>query len=78
MGKVIAFVYGAVAYVVFFVSFLYAIGFIGNLIVPKGIDDGPVGPIGAALLINVLLLGLFESYRERRRPNSLNQATSAC
>ncbi len=59
MGKVIAFVYGAVAYVVFFVSFVYAIGFVGNLIVPKGIDDGPVGPIGAALLINVLLLGLF-------------------
>ena len=59
MGKLVAFVYGAVAYVVFFGTFLYAIGFVGNLGVPKGIDDGPVGSLGTALLINLLILSLF-------------------
>ena len=54
-----AFVYGAVSYVVFLVGFLYAIGFVGNLGVPKAIDTGPAGPVAGAILVNVLLLGLF-------------------
>jgi len=54
-----AFVYGVVSYVVFLGSFLYAIGFVGNLWVPKTIDSGPVGPVTEALLMNTLLLGLF-------------------
>jgi methanethiol S-methyltransferase len=57
--RVIAFLYGVVSYVVFLASFLYAIGFVGNMLVPKSIDSGPAGPLGAALLVNVLLLGLF-------------------
>ncbi|HEX5733397.1 MAG TPA: isoprenylcysteine carboxylmethyltransferase family protein [Blastocatellia bacterium] len=59
LSRIITFAYGLVCYLVFFGTFLYAIGFIGNLIVPKSIDSGPEGPLAEALLINAGLLGLF-------------------
>ena len=55
----LAFLYGAAAYAVFLVTFLYAIGFVGNVLVPKGIDTPPHGSLPEALLIDLLLLGLF-------------------
>ncbi len=59
MGRLIAFLYGIVAYGIFFVSFLYAIGFVENLIVPKTIDSGSAGPAAQALIVNLVLLSIF-------------------
>ena len=51
--------YGVVSYAVFFGVFLYAIGFIGNLWVPKSMDSPREVAFATALLINLGLLGLF-------------------
>ena len=58
--NVLFFVYGVVCYGVFFLTFLYAIGFLGNFGVPRTVDAGGLAsPTGLALAINVGLLGLF-------------------
>jgi protein-S-isoprenylcysteine O-methyltransferase Ste14 len=60
MAKRIAvFVYGVVCYSVFFVTFLYAVGFIGNMVVPRSMDSPATMPLLHALAIDVLLLGIF-------------------
>jgi protein-S-isoprenylcysteine O-methyltransferase Ste14 len=59
IAGVAAFLYGTLCYLVFFVTFLYAIGFVENAVVPKSIDSGPVTSFGTSLVIDLLLLGLF-------------------
>lgn len=51
--------YGVISYVIFFATFLYSIGFIGNFFVPKTIDGEPSVSFIQALITNVVLLSIF-------------------
>jgi methanethiol S-methyltransferase len=51
--------YAIVSYAVFLVSFLYALGFLGNYLVPKSIDAGSPMNLSKAIIVDLLLLGLF-------------------
>ncbi|MBV9350582.1 MAG: isoprenylcysteine carboxylmethyltransferase family protein [Mycobacterium sp.] len=59
VNRAVAIIYGAVAYLTFLVSFLYEIGFIGNIVVPRSVDRAIAAPIGQAAVVDSLLLGLF-------------------
>lgn len=59
MNRALAFLYGVICYGVFFLTFLYLIGFVSNLVVPRSIDVGLATDPGLALLINIGLLALF-------------------
>jgi protein-S-isoprenylcysteine O-methyltransferase Ste14 len=58
-ARLLAFAYGLFAYTLFVGTYLYAIGFVGNFGVPTRLDSSAQGPLGQALLINLLLLGVF-------------------
>jgi len=57
--RITFFAYGTLSYLVFFATFLYAIGFIGNFGVPRTLDGTPNGPLAVAFAIDVALLTLF-------------------
>src|SRR5262245_61163891 len=57
--RVSIFAYGVVSYVIFFATFLYAIGFVAGFGVPRTIDGPLEGSLAGAIAVNVALLGLF-------------------
>jgi protein-S-isoprenylcysteine O-methyltransferase Ste14 len=59
MGRALVFAYGLTSYLLFFGTFLYSIGFIGDLFVPKSINSGSAGPLGTTIVINTILLSIF-------------------
>jgi protein-S-isoprenylcysteine O-methyltransferase Ste14 len=59
LGRAVAAAYGIVCYLVFFVTFLYAIAFVGNIRVPRSIDVAPSATFTQALMINAILLSIF-------------------
>lgn len=59
MARLSRFVFGLAAYLFFFAAFLYLIGFVSNVYVPRSIDVGPASPTGLAVLINIGLIALF-------------------
>jgi methanethiol S-methyltransferase len=63
LKRSVVFLYGIVCYVIFFATFLYAIGFVSGFGVsfgaPRTLDSPPSGPRGTNLIIDLALLTLF-------------------
>jgi protein-S-isoprenylcysteine O-methyltransferase Ste14 len=59
LKRIIVFVYGVASYGVFFATFLYAFGFVGNILVPKSMDSHARATFLPALGVDLLVLGLF-------------------
>jgi protein-S-isoprenylcysteine O-methyltransferase Ste14 len=58
-SRLLILLYAIVSYAIFFASSLYAMGFVGNYIVTKSIDTGGAANLSEAIVIDLLLLGLF-------------------
>jgi methanethiol S-methyltransferase len=59
MGRLIGFLYGVIAYLIFFASFLYAIGFVAGVVVPKTIDNGSTTTLITAIIMDIVLMSIF-------------------
>jgi len=59
VGALFSLAYGLIAYALFLTTFLYAIAFTGNIFVAKSIDTGAPVPLPEALIVNLILLGIF-------------------
>ena len=57
--RMLALCYGGLAYLIFLGTFLYAVGFVSRLVVPKTINTGPTSSLSTALLINLVLMSIF-------------------
>jgi len=57
--RLLVMLYAVLSYAVFLVSLVWALGFVGNIVVPKSIDVGAESPPAAAVIINITLLALF-------------------
>ncbi|WP_298877426.1 methanethiol S-methyltransferase [uncultured Bradyrhizobium sp.] len=59
VSRLLILLYALVSYALFTVSFLYALGFVGNYVVPKSIDVGPAMNWSEAIVVNLALMSLF-------------------
>ncbi|WP_313674529.1 methanethiol S-methyltransferase [Mycolicibacterium sp.] len=59
MKRHVALGYGAACYLVFLAVFVYSIGFVGDLLVPRSVDRGTTASLTEAIIVNLALLGLF-------------------
>ena len=59
MARILIMLYGLIAYALAMAAIVYGIGFIGNYWVPKSIDSGATGDVFTAVVVNLLLLGVF-------------------
>jgi protein-S-isoprenylcysteine O-methyltransferase Ste14 len=59
LNRALVLVYGVVVYALSMATLAYAVGFVADLGVPKSINSGVEGPVGEALVVNLLLLSLF-------------------
>ena len=59
LKRILFFAYGTISYLIFFATFLYAIGFIGNFGVPRTLDSAATGPLVISFAIDAALLTLF-------------------
>jgi len=59
VARILVLLYGAICYLIFFATFLYALGFVGNFVVPKAIDSRPADPLWLALAVDMALLAVF-------------------
>ncbi|MBE9029320.1 isoprenylcysteine carboxylmethyltransferase family protein [filamentous cyanobacterium LEGE 11480] len=59
LARMAIFAYGVMCYAVFFLTFSYFCGFVGNFLVPRSIDSAPLVPLGSAVMINLGLIALF-------------------
>lgn len=57
--KFIIFLYGIVSYALGVATLLYMICFLGDMVVPRTVDTAPTGPLAPAMLIDLVLVGLF-------------------
>ena len=58
IARGLIFIYAILSYGVFALSFLYALGFFANVVVPKSIDIGDAATLGEALVVDIMLLAL--------------------
>ncbi len=77
MHRALVLAFGAVAYLAFLGSFVYAVGFTGDLVVPFSVDAGRSADVGTALLINLGLLSLFALQHSGMARSAFKRATAA-